>query len=485
MKNIKFNYLRATFILGLVFMITLSCERGLSDDYEFATFNKSGEIYTDAPEGLTDAFFISFDPASGANTQGFGTDDNEAYKGTSSIRIDVPTPTDPEGGYIGGIFKDRGDGRDLTGYDALTFWAKGSTTATVGTFGFGTDFENGEYPVILENVELSTDWRKIIIPIPDPSKLVQEKGMFLFAAGTQSTNGVGYTFWLDEMRFEKLGNLGQPRPAILGGQDQTAQANVGTSLPLTSLTQTFNLANGQDVTVSASPAYFDFETSNPFVASVSDLGVVSVDGEGAIDPDTGQLDNTATITASIDGVQASGSLTIEAVNIDVISIFSDVFANVPVDNYNGFYFDGFQTTLGGAIVENGNNIIDYTMMNYVAIEFYGREGSGIQPVDASEMTQLHIDIRVNENIDPSDFFTIEIFNNFTAGNEVKGSYTISGSELLSNEWVEFDIPLSSFEGLTSQDALGAFIFITEGTNPNAPGTITNVSLDNIYFFNEN
>ncbi|MBG7630624.1 MAG: carbohydrate-binding protein, partial [Bacteroidetes bacterium] len=202
MKNIKFIYLKITLLLGFIFTLTVSCEREYSDDVEFASHNASGEIYTDAPVGLTDEFFISFDPATGANTQGFGTDNDEAYQGSSSIRIDVPTPSDPDGGYIGGIFKDRGAGRDLTSYDALTFWAKGSTTATIGTVGFGTDFEGNEYAVTLENVELSTDWRKIIIPIPDPSKLVQEKGMFLFSAGTQSTNGTGYTFWLDEMRFE-------------------------------------------------------------------------------------------------------------------------------------------------------------------------------------------------------------------------------------------------------------------------------------------
>jgi len=477
MKNIKFNYLRTIFIIGLVFIITVSCERGISDDFEIATFNQSAEIYTDAPEGLTDAFFISFDPASGANTQGFGTDDNEAYKGSSSIRIDVPTPSDPDGSYIGGIFKDRGAGRDLTDYDALTFWAKGSTTATVGTFGFGTDFEDGKYPVILENVELSTDWRKIIIPIPDPSKLVQEKGMFLFAAGTQSTNGTGFTFWMDEMRFEKLGTLGQPRPAILGGQDQTAQANIDTSVPLMGFTQTFNLANGQDVTVSASPSYFDFETSNPFVASVNNLGVVTVDGPGEIDPDTGLIDNTATITASVAGVEASGSLTIEATNINVISVFSDVFANVPVDNYNGFY-EPWQTTLGGAVDEGGNNIIDYTLLNFVAIEFYGRDGSDIQPIDATEMTHLHIDVRANEIVDAADYINLSLHNNFTQATEVSGVFAITGTDLTSNEWVQFDIPLSSFAGLTAQDALGMMLFVSDAT-------IANVSLDNIYFYSEN
>ncbi|EDP72373.1 hypothetical protein FBALC1_14767 [Flavobacteriales bacterium ALC-1] len=238
------------------------------------------------------------------------------------------------------------------------------------------------------------------------------------------------------------------------------------------------MASGQDVTVTASPSYFDFETSNPFVASVNDQGLVTVDGAGEIDPETGLIDNTAIITASIAGVQASGSLTLSAVDLNVISLFSDVFANVPVDNYNGFYFDGYQTTLGGAIVEGGNNIIDYTLLNFVAIEFYGRDGSDVEPIDASEMTHMHIDIRVNENVDPSDFFRIEVFNNFTLGSQIAGTYTVNGDDLQSNTWVEFDIPLSSFAGLTAQEALGAIIFVSDAT-------IANVSLDNIFFYSEN
>jgi hypothetical protein len=477
MKKLNFKYHVLYPVLGLLCVGMISCERGFSDDIEFATFPNNPDIFTDAPVGLTDQFFESFDPAFGANTEGFGTDDNVAFEGNSSIRIDVPTPTDPDGGFIGGIFRDRGDGRDLTSYDALTFWAKGSTTAVVGAVGFGTDFIDNTYAVSLNNIELSTKWRKYIIPIPDPSKLTQEKGMFLFSAGTESTNGVGYTFWIDELRFENLGTLGQPRPAILGGLDQTAQTNVDSSVSIIGLTQTFNLANGQDVTVTATPAYFDFETSNPFVASVTNQGLVTVEGSGEIDPDTGEIDNTAVITASVAGVQAAGSLIVQAVNLNVISIFSDIFANVPVDNFNGFYTPDGQTTLGGAVNENGNNIIDYTLLNFVAIEFYGREGSGIQPIDASEMTHLHIDIRVNQQVNPSDTFRIEVFNNFATGSQTAGGFNVSGNDLASNEWVEFDIPLSSFAGLNTKDALGAIIF--------SSGTLANVSLDNIYFYSEN
>ncbi|EDP95153.1 carbohydrate-binding protein [Kordia algicida OT-1] len=477
MKKINLKYTIVLPLLGLMFLVIVSCERGFSDDVELATFPNTAEIFTDTPVGLTDEFFISFDPAGGANTNGFGTDNNEAYEGTTSIRIDVPAPNDPDGGFIGGIFRDRGEGRDLTGYDALTFWAKGSTTATIGLFGFGTDFIEDKHAVALADTQLSTDWKKYIIPIPDPSKLVQEKGMFIFSAGTESTGGAGYTFWIDEIRFERLGTIGQPRPEILGGQDQTAQSNVDTTVPIIGLKYTANLSNGQDVTVTAASAYFDFESSNPFVASVNEQGLVTVVGPGEIDPVTGMVDNTSVITASVAGQLAEGSLTIEAVNIDVISIFSDVFANVAVDNYNGFY-EPFQTTLGGAVDEGGNNVITYTNFNFVAIEFYGRDGSDVPPVDATEMTHLHIDIRVNEIVDASDYINISLHNNFTQASEVSGTFPISGTQLASNEWVEFDIPLSSFAGLTARDAIGMMLFVSDGT-------IANVSLDNIYFYAEN
>jgi hypothetical protein len=45
------------------------------------------------------------------------------YKGTASMRFDVPRVGDPGGSYAGAIFPDA-TGRNLTGYDALTFWVK-------------------------------------------------------------------------------------------------------------------------------------------------------------------------------------------------------------------------------------------------------------------------------------------------------------------------------------------------------------------------
>ncbi|RZN79247.1 MAG: carbohydrate-binding protein, partial [Winogradskyella sp.] len=419
----KINTYKVFTILAFTFVM-LGCERGLSDDVEFASFPATGDIFTDAPVGLTDEFFVSFDPAAGANPQGFGTDENEAFEGNSSIRIDVPAPNDPNGGFIGGIFLDRGTGRDLSGFDALTFYAKASTTATVGLFGFGTDFEENKYSVGKSDTQLSTDWRKYTIPIPDPSKLIQEKGVFIFSAGTNSTNGFGFTFWIDELRFENLGTIAQPRPRIFDGQDIVQQAFTDTTIEITGLTQTFNVEDGSNITVGASPSYFDFESSNIDVAIVNELGEISIIGEGS-----------ATITAQLNGVLAEGSLEITTSGpfqfapvptqdaSSVVSLFSDAYTDIPVSRYNSF-FEPFQTTLGGVLPVANQSIISYTNLNFVGIVFNDVifPAEAVPPVNATNLTTLHIDINVQEALQSGDRLLLELTN--YGATETVGSFLI-------------------------------------------------------------
>ncbi|ARV09403.1 carbohydrate-binding protein [Winogradskyella sp. PC-19] len=475
----KINTYKVFTILAFTFVM-LGCERGLSDDVEFASFPATGDIFTDAPVGLTDEFFVSFDPAAGANPQGFGTDENEAFEGNSSIRIDVPAPNDPNGGFIGGIFLDRGTGRDLSGFDALTFYAKASTTATVGLFGFGTDFEENKYSVGKSDTQLSTDWRKYTIPIPDPSKLIQEKGVFIFSAGTNSTNGFGFTFWIDELRFENLGTIAQPRPRIFDGQDIVQQAFTDTTIEITGLTQTFNVEDGSNITVGASPSYFDFESSNIDVAIVNELGEISIIGEGS-----------ATITAQLNGVLAEGSLEITTSGpfqfapvptqdaSSVVSLFSDAYTDIPVSRYNSF-FEPFQTTLGGVLPVANQSIISYTNLNFVGIVFNDVifPAEAVPPVNATNLTTLHIDINVQEALQSGDRLLLELTN--YGATETVGSFLINGSELAQDTWVSFDIPLSSFSGLSDLSRIGLLLFNSE-SGPANP-TISNLFVDNIYFY---
>ena len=77
---------------------------------------------------------------------------------------------------------------------------------------------------------------------------------------------------------------------------------------------------------------------------------------------------------------ATGSLTVNCqvhlfmlqrlleMRINVISIFSEKYPNVPVNYYNG-YWQPWQTTVSTDFTVNGDNILNYTIFNFVGIEY--------------------------------------------------------------------------------------------------------------------
>lgn len=475
MKNIKFVYLKISLLSILLFAVTVSCEREISDEVEFATFPKTSEVFTDAPIGLGSNFYF---PYGGSKATAWSVDDEVSYKGEASMRFDVPNANDLEGNYAGAIFRIDGDGsgRDLSGFDALTFWAKASQAVTISEIGFGEDFGENKYVTTRTNVNLTTNWVKYIIPIPDASKLVQERGMLRYSAGGIGPVGqeVGYTFWLDEVRFERLGTIAQPQPAILNGLDVVEQTFTGSDIDIavSGLPTTFNV-NGTNLTVYSTPAYFTFMTSDTGVAIVNERGLVSVIDKG-----------TATITAIMAGVAAKGSLNVTSSGAlatapvptrpaaNVKSIFSDVYIAATSSNFTpNFGGSTTQTTLAGS---NGNSVQIYTNNNFTGIIFDNT-------VDASTLTHLHIDIytqRAGTNvgiqirdIGANKVIETNVNNGFPSGDDKDFRFTATG--LTVGGWTSFDIPLGG--DVTSQkNNLGALI-LTDG-----PDFI----LDNIYFYKE-
>ena len=469
MKKTNYNYFKIILLFGAVITMIVSCEdplweRDLSEDAEFATFSSAAEVFIDGFSGG-----LSYDPFGDSKLDAFSVDDEVKYSGTASMRFDVPSFGDPSGPYAGATFRDA-IGRDLRDYDALTFWVKATQAATLNSVGFGEDFEGGKFLVELSNVPITTFWQKVIIPIPDPSKLNRERGMFWYAEGPE--NGIGYTFWVDELKFERLGNIGQPRPAIQDGVDVIEPTFIGNIYAING-TQTLNLGSGSNQTVSVAPSYFTYTSSDPDVARVDEQGIVTILDEG-----------TATVTAEIAGVQAEGSITFESQGefnsaptppdrdpADVISIFSDAYTNVAVDYFNGFWAP-YQTTQGGAPPVNvgGGQVINYTDLNFVGIGTF----LDVPSINATDMTHLHLDIYVNEPLDSGDFIRVAI-NNDVGNNETSGSVTFDSNALVADDWVSLDIPLADFAGLGDRSQLGLVIFVTDAT-------ISNIFVDNIYYY---
>ncbi|WP_201288842.1 Ig-like domain-containing protein [Polaribacter septentrionalilitoris] len=473
MKTKKYIYTKITFFLGLILLTASSCDREISDEAVLATFSSTADVFIDSPVGLGSNFYF---PYGGSKPTAWSVDEKEAYEGTASMRFDVPNGDDPNGNFAGAIFRIDGAGRDLSNYDALTFWVKASQGVTIGEFGFGEDFLENKYVATIQNTSVGTSWQKVIIPIPDASRLTQERGLFRYSAGTQGTNGSGYTFWVDELKFEKLGTIAQPRPQIIDGTEKSEQTFIGGVITLDGLNQIFNLGDGTEQKVTVAPNYFNFTSSSPSVATVDEKGKITVTGAGTTD-----------ITAQLNGLDAQGKYTLESLGdftpaptptqnaANVISVFSDAYTNIAVDHYNGYW--GGSTTQGQNDINiNGNEIINYKALNYVGVEFH----INVPTVNASSMTNFHIDIQVQEDIGPGDFIRIGLQDigaddTFGGGDDSNGSISIGGSNLTKGSWVSFDFKLSDFNGLANKANLGQIVLVTDAT-------IQDVLVDNMYFY---
>ena len=231
MKNLRYNFIGFTFLMALILGIAISCTRDF-DDLEPASLPTTGVVFFDEfSAGLKyDAF---------GNITAFEVDEDEKYQGIASMRFDIPDTNDPAGGFAGGIFRTDA-GRDLSGYDALTFWAKATESASIDEIGFGFTFDEQKYRTFIKGLSVSTSWKKYVVPLPDASKLATEKGLFYFSDAPE--DGKGYSFWVDEVQFEKLGTIAYPQPYILEGQDQLITAETGAKLPIGGLFSTFNPA---------------------------------------------------------------------------------------------------------------------------------------------------------------------------------------------------------------------------------------------------
>lgn len=457
----------------VLFLALAGCERSV-DGLEKPGFSENPDVFID---GFSSG--LEYYPFEGSKLDAFSVDENDFYgKLGASMRFDVPNVGDPEGAYAGAIFRNDNGGRDLTSYNALTFYAKGTRAGSINEIGFGQDFLGNQYAVSLNGLKLTTNWEKYTVPIPDASKLTAERGLLWYSEGPE--DGDGYSFWLDEVKFENLSGLGQPRAAIMNGNSETQTSFIGSAASVSGLTYTINQANGVDVTVGAAPAYFNFSSSNTDVATVNDVGEVTVLDGG-----------TAEITATLAGIDASGSLIIDSQGQftpaptptqdaeDVISIFSDAYNNVPVDFYNGFY-EPFQTTTSNDFVVNGNSVLGYENFNFVGIEF----NQNVPTIDGSEMTRFSMDVFFPDPIPSGSALRVNLVDfgpdgEFGGDDNTTVAYTINPNTspaLVSGQWVTIDFSIAN---MASKSNLGQIVLDSD-LGPPLRGE--SFYVDNIYLY---
>jgi hypothetical protein len=409
---------------------------------------------------------VDFQAFGGSKLDALSIDSTVTHSGTVALKIVVPAAGDPSGTYAGGAFT-HGRGRNLTGYDVLSFWAKADHAISLNVAGIGNDNTGtSKYEAKRSNVALTTDWVRYTIALPLPAKLKDEGGLFFFAEGPEA--GQGATIWFDDIVFEKSGTVTDPRPAI---QTATLTPDVGSYVSVPGTQVTFAV-DGVDQTLDMMQGYLTFASSADTVA-VGGEGTVLVTGLG-----------TATITASLGGVPATGTLTVTpnpspqgaapsptVPQGSVISLFSNAYTNVPVDTWSASWDIADVADVQVA----GNDTKKYTNLVYAGVEF-----TGAHVLDVTAMTYVHLDVwaaaGTNFKVKLVDFGANGIFGPLGAGNDDKShelTFTSGSTPALTLlAWSSLEIPMSSFVNLTTRAHLAQLVL---------SGDVGTVYVDNVYF----
>lgn len=413
----------------------MGCTREIDTDV-LATYPTLSEVFIDG-------FASDLNFQAWGKTTNFNVDSDTKYDGTSSMRIEVPLPSDPLGSWAGGVFYSS-MGRDLSGYDALTFYAKSSVSTEVEV-GIG-NYADEDYLVQVSDVSLNTNWSQVIIPLPNPAKLLSEQGLFYYSAGAVDDDG--YSIWIDEVKFEKLGTLAHP--AI---EDAVVPGFAGGTVEIGDLTETINLPNGVNRTMVVSSGFFTYESSNADVATVAN-GVISVHKPGE-----------AVLTLK----EAAGEITVKSYDFaptpanreaaDVLSLFCDAYEDAVSVTWNPGW--NYSTAEYSEVGTDDDRIGYYTGLNFVGIVFG-------ETLDCSEMEYLHLDLLCMDEVSSTTEIGISIYY---GTDEVITSVNLENYPAFkSGEWLSLDLPLTGANKQIPQLALSC------------DDNTRNILLDNVYFY---
>ncbi|WP_298145165.1 PKD domain-containing protein [Flavobacterium sp.] len=150
---------------------------------------------------------------------------------------------------------------------------------------------------------------------------------------------------------------------------------------------------------------------------------------------------------------------------NVISMFSGVYNNVPVDTWQTPWSQGTLTDVTIA----GNAVKRYTNLNFVGVETIASQ------INATSMTHFHVDVWT-PNMTTVRIKLVDFGANgaFQGGDDVEHELTFTPTQA---GWNSYDIPLSQFTGLINRAHIAQLIF--SGT-PAGSGTLF---VDNVYFHN--
>ena len=210
-----------------------------------------------------------------------------------------------------------------------------------------------------------------------------------------------------------------------------------------------------------------YTSSNTSVATISG-STVTITGVGS---------TTITATQAASGSFAAGSIsanfevtpsaapTPTYTSTGVISIYSDAYTNVAMDNYDATWSAGTYTPL----VISGNNTIKYSNLSYVGLE------STTTPINATSMNIFHIDAWTS-NMTTFRVKLVDFGADGLYGGGDDSEHELTLTPTLSG-WNSYNLFLSDFTNLTARAHIAQIILSGAPTG----GT---VYVDNLYFSNQ-
>jgi hypothetical protein len=360
------------------------------------------------------------------------------------------------------------EARDLTAYNALTFYARASRENVFDVVGLGNDNTGtSRYEASWGSFQITTTWQKFVVPIPLPAKLAFEKGLFFFAEAVPE-GYPAYDVWFDDVRFEYVEEVSDPRPSMT---EKTLEPFLGATLRPEGTKTTFNVG-GSDQVINHLPGYFTFASSDDEVATVVG-GEIKVVGVG-----------TAVITAKLDTLTVTGRVTLNTTAApttpaptptqpagEVISLFSNAqgYQNVPVDTWAATWTGASHEVADIKVA--GDDVKVYTNLTFAGIEFVS------QTIDATDMTYFHMDIWVPEGTQ----FKVKLVDFGEDGTwggapDSEDELTFNASSvppLVTETWISLDMHLrDDFTRLVSTEHMAQLII---------SGNTRTVFVDNVYF----
>lgn len=424
-------------VLGLLLIVAGGCSERETTGLDPVPVNDNPVVFDDNfSEGLD---YHSFDPAEGADTGALSMDNTEFYDGTFSLKVTIPDPGSPNGTWAGGAFVNSGP-RDLSGYNALTFWAKASMNATLDVAGLGNDNTGTSlYTAERADIPIGTDWAYYVIPVPNPARLDFERGLFFFAEGPEG--GLGYELWFDEIKFADVASITNPRPVM---DDQTLDTFIGGTATIQGTSTTFDDGRA-DILIDHMSGYFDLVSSDEGVVTAGPEGITAVGG------------GTATVTAMLDAIPVVGTVTMNVIAPpaesapapthaaeDVICLFSDSYDDITVDTWAASW-GGSTAEVSEFDLAVGDVVKAYTSLNFAGITFEN------DMVDATELTHFHLDVYAPAGTDFTvtlvDFGADGAYGGSGENADSEGDVTFDASTtpaFVTGQWVLLDIPLADF-----------------------------------------